>query len=206
MEAPRMTTLEALQVLAQQRDDRQLVVTNQQAARVWPRISDHPLDFNYVPSTMGGAIPLALGFALACPDLHVVCVSGDGSLLMSLGCLVSVIDAGVTNLSIVVLENGVYEVTGGQRTPAGASRTDWVALGRSVGFPVSLDFFQADRWRGMAATLLTRPGPRFVCLHVQPACAPEWLYHPPHAVRQLARLQEALGACQAARGQRHGVR
>jgi hypothetical protein len=95
---PAACSVAALQVLADLCTADQIVVTNQGAARIWPKLRSRALDFHYNPSTMGGAIPLALGLALAQPGREVVAVSGDGSLLMSLGSLVSVVSAGAANL------------------------------------------------------------------------------------------------------------
>ena len=39
---------------------------------------------------MGGAVTTALGLALAQPDKRILCVTGDGDLLMSLGALATV--------------------------------------------------------------------------------------------------------------------
>ena len=88
-EGHRIALVSALQVLHDLRRD-QVIVTTMGAAREWMRLSDHPLDFHYVPSTMGGGIPLALGIALSRPGHDVIVLSGDGSLLMSLGSLVTV--------------------------------------------------------------------------------------------------------------------
>ncbi len=164
----RMPVEAALQVLADLRSEREVVVTNQGSARLWPRLSQHAGDFNYNPSTMGGAIPLALGIALACPTRHVIVLSGDGSLLMNLGCLVSVLDSRATNLSILLLDNGLYEVTGGQATAARRTGTDFVGIARSVGFPTVEQFCDVRNWQAQAAEIFGRPGPRFVSLRVAP--------------------------------------
>src|SRR5262245_56867701 len=99
----RMDVVATLQVLIDQRLPDQIIVTNQASARIWPKLAEHPLDLHYNPSTMGGAIPLALGLALARPKQHVLVVSGDGALLMNLGALVTVVGCGAANLTIVVL-------------------------------------------------------------------------------------------------------
>ena len=44
----------------------------------------------YMLGSMGLAIPIALGLAIAQPKRHVVALEGDGSLLMQLGCLATV--------------------------------------------------------------------------------------------------------------------
>src|SRR5687768_1444877 len=103
----RMPVLPALLALMEARLPDQLVVTNQASARVWPQLSQHPLDLHYNPSTMGGAIPLALGLSLAQPQREVLVVSGDGSRLMSLGALVTVVGSGAKNFTVILLDNGI---------------------------------------------------------------------------------------------------
>ena len=56
---------------------------------------------------------------------------GDGCLLMNLGCLVTIVASGARNLTVVALENGIYEVTGGQRTAARSSTRRAASLIRS---------------------------------------------------------------------------
>src|SRR5262245_16490501 len=131
--AKRMPVVEALHVLIGLRRADQIVVTNKGSARIWPKLSRHDLGFAYNPWTMGGAVPLALGLAMAQPRRHVLVVSGDGALLMNLGSLVTVVAASVSNLTIVVLDNGLYEVTGGQKTPAATTALEWPAMARAVG-------------------------------------------------------------------------
>ena len=86
----------------------------------------------YMLGSMGLAVPIALGVALAQPQRRVFALEGDGSLLMQLGCLATVAALAPTNLAILVLDNGVYQITGGQRTP-GAGGTDFVAVARGCG-------------------------------------------------------------------------
>ena len=158
---------DALETIVQVRGDRHIVLTNQVSSRLWPTLSDHPLDLNYNPSAMGGAIPLGLGLALAQPDYEIIVLSGDGSLLMNLGCLVTVVDSGATNLSIVLLDNGQYEVTGGQKTP-GYNGANYAGLARASGFPCVHHFTEAATWQNEAASSLSGTGPRFVWLTIRP--------------------------------------
>ena len=164
----RMPVQLALEHLARHRSDKDIVVTNQSSARLWPRLSQHPLDFNYNPSNMGGAIPLALGLALSQPGRNVTVLSGDGSLLMNLGCLVTVVSSGATNLSILLLDNGMYEVTGGQRTPATDSPADFAALARAAGLRSVQSFLELADWQHRSAGFFEAPGPRFGWLVVGP--------------------------------------
>src|SRR5271170_2942870 len=107
-----MTQAGALEVLAAHRGDR-VVVTTMTSVGIWPRYSDTPLDFAYIPSAMGQAPALGLGLALAQPSRGALVINGDGCMLMSLGSLVTLANH-PANIVVVILDNGHYEVTGGQ--------------------------------------------------------------------------------------------
>jgi thiamine pyrophosphate-dependent acetolactate synthase large subunit-like protein len=86
----------------------------------------------YMLGSMGLTIPIALGVAIAQPDRHVIALEGDGSLLMQLGCLGTIAARAPKNLTIVVWDNGIYQITGGQPT-ASAATVDLVAAARACG-------------------------------------------------------------------------
>src|SRR3982751_4127174 len=70
----------------------------------------------YMLGSMGLAVPIALGVALAQPQRRVFALEGDGSLLMQLGCLSTVASLSPRNLAVLVFDNGAYQITGGQPT------------------------------------------------------------------------------------------
>lgn len=189
---PRMPLVDALRVLLGLRGEDDIVVTTMSAAREWPRLSDSPLDFHYIPSTMGGGPPLGLGLALAQPDREVLVLTGDGSLLMNLGSLVSIIDSGATNLTVAVLDNAVYEVTGGQRTAAAQSQTDYAGIARACGFPNVAQFSHLVDFQRRASRVLQRPGPRFMWLQVEAVREGFELDPPGPMSERLQRFQKAL--------------
>jgi sulfopyruvate decarboxylase subunit beta len=166
--AARMSVSHALAHLQQRRRDHEIVVTNQSSARLWPTLSDHDLDFNYNPSTMSGAVPLGVGLALAKPDCEVIVLSGDGSLLMSLGCLVTTVASGAANLSILLLDNSMYEVTGGQKTAASGNHVDYAGLARAAGFRHVTRFDNLGAWQSGSEAFFASAGPRFAWLEVGP--------------------------------------
>src|SRR6476620_7398706 len=98
-------------------------------ARDWMTLPQHPLDVVFVPSAMGHATSLGLGIALAQPARRAIVCNGDGSMLMNLGSLVSIVGSGASNLVVVVFDNGIYEVTGAQPTPA-SNCVDFAAIAR----------------------------------------------------------------------------
>jgi thiamine pyrophosphate-dependent acetolactate synthase large subunit-like protein len=87
----------------------------------------------YMLGSMGLAIPIALGVALAQPRRKVFVLEGDGSLLMQMGCLSTVAAQAPRNLAILLLDNGTYQITGSQPTPAERSGTDLIAVARACG-------------------------------------------------------------------------
>jgi len=62
-------------------------------------IEDRPNQL-YMVGSMGCIVPLALGLALARPDLRVVALDGDGAALMRMGAFATVGTYGPPNLSI----------------------------------------------------------------------------------------------------------
>src|SRR5436305_3662416 len=81
----------------------------------------------YMLGSMGLAIPIALGVALAQPKRKVIALEGDGSLLMQLGALATITTLEPKNLTMVLMDNGIYQITGSQPTP-GAATADLVTL------------------------------------------------------------------------------
>ena len=86
----------------------------------------------YMLGSMGLACPIAMGVALAQPERGVIALEGDGSILMMLGSLATIGKVAPRNLTIIIWDNGIYQITGGQPTPAAAS-TDIVAVARGCG-------------------------------------------------------------------------
>jgi thiamine pyrophosphate-dependent acetolactate synthase large subunit-like protein len=186
-----MTQREALEVLAAHRGER-IVVTTMSSVGIWPSLSDTPLDFAYLPSSMGMAPALGLGLALSHPERGVVVVNGDGCMLMSLGSLVTLAHQ-PANVYLLILDNQLYEVTGGQPT-AGAGHTDFALMARAAGIPRVYTFDNLQTWKSGAAEALTGPGPVVVWLKVEGRLGQKTPAGPRPMVEQIERLREALAA------------
>lgn len=155
-----LTRAQLLEPLARHRTN-EVVVTTMSVTRPWGRLSNHDLDFASADSAMGHAADLALGIALARPDRRVICLNGDGSMLMSLGTLATAAGCRAANFVLFVVENGSFEITGHQPIP-GAGRVDFGALARGAGFPRVFRFSDADAYAAAVPELLRMPGPSFV--------------------------------------------
>lgn len=119
--------------LAAARTD-QVVVSMMSLADPWAELSDGPLDYASVDSAMGHGADFAYGVAMAQPQRRVIALNGDGSMLMCLGTLVTLAQHPVENFTLVIVENGTYEVTGNQPVP-GHGIMDFETMARGAGLP-----------------------------------------------------------------------
>ena len=66
----------------------------------------------------------------------MIALEGDGSILMALGCLATIGNVQPRNLTIVIWDNGMYQITGKQAA-ATSGATDIVAVARGAGIAQS---------------------------------------------------------------------
>jgi len=157
----RLRAAEAVEVIAAARSDELAVLT--MSALAWPQLRD--ADFRLV-GQMGAAAAIGLGIAVGRPDRGVWVLDGDGSLLMQLGVLSAVADAAPARYVHIVLSNGVYAISGGQRVPG---TSDWERLALGAGYrsartcPTAPELTEALR--------ADEPGPRMVIVPCDPDAA-----------------------------------
>jgi len=114
---------EALEIILDNLSDETIVVsTTGKTSREIFEIREknnqsHEKDFLTVGS-MGHCSSIALGIALARPDRQVVCIDGDGAMLMHLGSLTSIAGLKPKNFRHILMNNEVHESVGGQATAA----------------------------------------------------------------------------------------
>lgn len=146
-----------------------IVVAVYQSCFDW--LALNPRDLNYVAvGAMGQASSHALGLALANPTRRVFVFDGDGSLLMNLGSMVTIANAGVTNLYHFLFANRVYEVNGAHPLP-GADVVDFAAFARAAGYADAVSFNDLDRLRGGLPDMLKMAGPQMAVLEIVPGDA-----------------------------------
>jgi phosphonopyruvate decarboxylase len=123
-------------------------------------IEDRP-NHLYMVGSMGCVTPLALGLALARPDLRVIALDGDGAALMRLGAFATVGTYGPANLQHLLLDNGAHDSTGGQATVS--PHVAFAQVAAACGYASSLE---TDDVGQIAAWLDAPPqnGPRFARL------------------------------------------
>lgn len=120
-------------------------------------VGHRPQNF-YMLGSMGLAVPIALGVAIAQPDRKVFALEGDGSILMQLGSLATVGARAPKNLAIIILDNGGYQITGGQ-VAASELGADIVAIARGAGIAQSAWAADEAHFEELVDRALTEDGP-----------------------------------------------
>ncbi len=120
---------------------------------------DRPGNF-YMIGSMGLLSSFGLGLAMLTPERRAFVLEGDGSALMSLGTLPLIAAERPGNLVHMILDNEVYESTGGQ--PSISSKVDLAEVGKSCGYPRVV---RVDDIEGLESALLecdASPGPHLI--------------------------------------------
>lgn len=106
---------------------------------------------------MGHTASIALGVALGNPKKRVICVDGDGSILMHLGALPVIGCQQPSNLIHILLNNAAHESVGGQHTVA--DQIDFEAVAKACGYKGFAKAGNLDELRNAWQQLRTQAGP-----------------------------------------------
>ena len=160
-----MQRYECLEQLAPLITD-QLVVTSLSGQRVeWGHLSKH--EGNLLLGSMGNALAVGLGLALAVPKRQVIVLESDGSLLLSLFNLPTVANMNPANLAIFVFDNQTYSGTKISEPTATAGKTDLAGMARSAGIEHALTVRDVAAFKKEAQGAVAERGLRFVVAKVE---------------------------------------
>ena len=164
-----------------------LVVTNLSSnARMWSALRGERPSFYGL--NMGLCLPFAVGVAIAFPKRRVVAIDGDGSLIIETSSLITAADVRPANLTAVVFDNGVYEVTGQQPT----ANADFCGVAGACGFDSVHAFTDATSWSNGARSAHDAKGPTFISLNVEPVVGGTAPHSPGPTAPRAKRFMEAL--------------
>ena len=117
----------------------------------------------YMLGSMGLAPSIGLGVAMAKPDRKVFVLEGDGSMLMELGALGTTAAVAPKNLVIVIWDNGIYQITGGQKTLT-ARGVDLVGIAKASGLEQSFWAKDEAEFEQLIGRTLTEDGPWLIAV------------------------------------------
>jgi phosphonopyruvate decarboxylase len=159
----RLDPSHVLKVISDQLGAEIVVSTTGYLSRRLFALADRPENF-YVQGSMGHASSVALGVAVARPQRRVVLIDGDGACLMHMGALSTIGARAPANLTHLVVDNEVYESTGGQPTTTASTRLDEVAL--ACGYRSAAQVTSAAPLPAAVREALTAAGPTFLVVKV----------------------------------------
>ena len=182
---------DAMRVIVKLRKD-DIVVSTETSIGAWADVTDDVTLDLPIPAISKGS-SMALGVALAQPDRRVILWDGDGSLRMNLGSLVTVGGMAPPNLYHIVLDNGIYAMTGGQPVP-NADGLDYQGLAESAGYAKTYLFDDLEDWVTGIGEALEQKGPVLIVMKTAPELT-DWRNDPPPPGR---RMPEAAPVARAA--------
>lgn len=122
---------EFLQLLAPMITDELIILNLGGVGREWYHLKGR--DGNLYRVYLGGATSIAFGLATALPHRRVICLEGDGGLLMGLTVLPAIGEKNPSNLTIIVFDNESYEAAAGKLPTFTAGATDLAEVARGTG-------------------------------------------------------------------------
>ena len=144
----------------------QLVITSLSGQRVeWGHLSKRDADLNL--GSMGNALAVGIGLALALPHRKVLVFESDGSVLLSLFNLPTLANLDPRNLVVFVFDNQAYSGTRISYPSATAGKTDLAAVARASGIEHAVTVSQLEDFKNQASDALNESGPHFVVCKVE---------------------------------------
>lgn len=160
-----MKRFEALKIILNQLSEKELVITTTgMTSREAFSAKDREGNF-YMVGSMGLVTPVSIGLALNCINNKIIGIEGDGSALMNLGSLAMVGADKPVNLLTIVLDNGTYESTGGQKCIS--QNLNLPAVAKSLGYSNVSSIDREGLLSESLDTFLKLDGPNFLLIKIE---------------------------------------
>ncbi len=139
--------------------------TSRELYEIRERRGEKAQDFLTVGS-MGHSSSIAAAIALARPDLRVMCIDGDGALLMHMGALAVIGSLKPRNFVHVLINNYCHESVGGQESAIAA--LDLSLLAKAAGYEHYLCVLSKEEILRAITEIKDMEGPVFLEIRVKP--------------------------------------
>ena len=141
-----------------------VIATTGKCGRELFTLADRPQHL-YQVGSMGCASAMGLGLALNV-ERPVIVLDGDGAALMKMGTLATIGARAPGNLVHVVLDNGVHDSTGGQRTVSG--NVDFAQVALACGYAGAAICDSITGFESAFQAALVGPGPHLLHVRIAP--------------------------------------
>ena len=174
-----MTRVDVLDTLARLLDEEDLLVTIPSARRHFREVTrsiigTEPPHNTFAPVVLGSISSTAFGLALAMPHRRIVALDTDGSVLMNTGILATLANERPPNLTVIVLDNEVYESIGLHPTHT-AGLTDLAQMAKGAGCLNCSTVFDVEQVADRVGKALDDGEFGFIVTKIAPGgMPPEW--------------------------------
>ncbi len=161
-----MSREDAIGIIAAKEKGSIFVSTTGMASRELYELRDrngepHDSDFLTVGS-MGHSSQIALGIALNRPERRIVCIDGDGAVIMHMGGMSTISTMAPGNMTHIMINNGVHDSVGGQ--PTTSREIDIHGIAQSMGYK---HVFTVETKAELEKALECKEGPVFLQVMVR---------------------------------------
>ena len=143
----------------------QLVIPSVSGQWIWGQLCKH--EGNLLLGSMGNAMGVGLGMALALPHRKVIVIESDGSVLLSLFNLPTLGTLNPKNLVVFVFDNEAYSGSRISRPSATAAGTDLAAMARDAGILNAVTVRDINAFIREMSLAVNEPGLRFIVAKVE---------------------------------------
>ena len=156
-------------------------------------INDSPNHF-YMLGSMGQASMIGLGIAIGQPQRRCIVIEGDGNLLMNPASMIVIGQYKPKNLFHIIIDNGVYETTGSQKT----IKWDMYRIAEQCGYNKIYNFNLEKKGKTLSA-IFKEDGPVFIRIKVKPGSlsnVPSFSKTPQKIIKDFKQsLKDSLSIC-----------
>jgi phosphonopyruvate decarboxylase len=145
-------------------EDAAVIVTTGKCGRELFTLRDRAQQL-YLVGSMGYASAVAHGLALT-TSRPVYVLDGDGAALMHLGNMASIGSTMPPNLVHILLDNGVHDSTGGQKTLS--TGVDFAGIAHACGYRYSVSCNDLDAFADILRSVPVNNGPSFIHVGIAP--------------------------------------
>jgi thiamine pyrophosphate-dependent acetolactate synthase large subunit-like protein len=172
-----MKSYEALRKVSQVLTDEDLVVVTSTGRLKNEWYSVMPGDGTIFLPLMGGALPFALGMALALSHRRIVVLDTDGSMLFDTAPLCTIANELPPNLTSLVFDNEMYESIGGPPTHT-SRNVDLEKVAQGAGIPHTGTAREPEDLLSLLTTMLSDRQPGLIVVKVERGAHPDFLAEP----------------------------
>ncbi|HMA74594.1 MAG TPA: thiamine pyrophosphate-dependent enzyme [Xanthobacteraceae bacterium] len=132
-----------------------------------------PADNTFFTGILGSVTTTALGLAVSLPHRRIIAIESDGSVLLNTGVMCTLGKERPPNLTVVVMDNGIYENIGGPPTHT-AANTDLAKMAEGAGCLNCVTVGEADEFDRQFRCMLDDAQMGYLVAKIEPWAKHQW--------------------------------